>query len=272
MATTTVWSLVGITASKIETLMRWSFGLLLGCSIVTFVAFWFSGGPGPERLPDLTGGLRIQENCRSVPPVSQLFTDPRLDCGPAEADESYRVAWYAAFDTAPVKVMVNRTGVDVVVIAQDYEKRDGGRVLHLTSEERRRIALPEWTEVRTMIANVGFWQMDPVEPCTVQDGASSTIEGRGVGTQFAQFLLSQGHYECSTVMSGPDITFNLISSGGAKLNSVHVVDGPPPDLSCTNGSNVLTFRRAAGGSANVKFVIAIRKGQTTCMTMATVLR
>jgi len=100
--------------------------------------------------------------------------------------------------------------------------------------------------------------------------ANQTVSG--VGTQFTQFLLSQGNYEFSTVMSGPDITFNVISRGGAKLNSVHVVDGPPPDLSCTNGSNVLTFRRATGGSANVKFVIAIREGQTTCMTMARVLR
>jgi hypothetical protein len=164
--------------------------ILVVCALMVLVAVWFSGGPGPERLPDVAAGVSVDERCSLVSYGSPSTVDgslkwfvdntgePRIDCGQNSADETYRFVWTHSFESYhPVSVTIVRMGGDVTVVVNEYQITSPTSFMR-TATSRRAIPFPEWTRVRTVIANSGFWQMDRDAPVAGFDGAMWTVEGR----------------------------------------------------------------------------------------------
>src|SRR5439155_13938643 len=163
--------------------------ILIVCSVVVLIAVWISTTPAPERLPDPSRAVRTPETC--VAPVrlpangdewgSWFFTrakEPRLDCGPMHADEAYRFTWAHAFaGRHPITALIMRTDAMVTVITSEY-RFEPPSLLQKLSQSKRQISTAEWTRVRTMLANIEFWQMERDEVVTGFDGSTWTIEGR----------------------------------------------------------------------------------------------
>jgi hypothetical protein len=164
--------------------------ILIVCGLAVIVAVWTSATPAAERFPDPTGALQAPETChpletgnpRTFEELTALLVtrlgESRLDCGASNADEEYRLTWGQAFDTHRITVTVVRTGD--VVLAETREYGGQGPTPKLLSARERRIASPEWTRVRTRLANIEFWNLQP-EPITVNDGSTWTLEGRAAG-------------------------------------------------------------------------------------------
>ena len=170
------------------------FAILTVCGIVVLVAVWSSTTPVLERLPDPTRAVRVPESCPSLAKLpansDELFPqfighlkEFRLDCGPVNADEVYRFTWAHAFVTHhPITVTVLQTGDVVVAVTKEYGWEQSSLSFTLLSQRERQIALRDWAHVRTMLANIEFWNMEP-EPVLGCDGSTWTVEGR-VGRRY----------------------------------------------------------------------------------------
>ena len=164
------------------------FAILFVCAVLVLIAIFVATGSAPERLPQPTRAVRVPELCAPAAKLPVNFDQwlpafltranaPRLDCGLISDDEVYRVVWAHAFATLhPITVSVQRTGGMVTATTSEY-RFVNGRVEQV-SRSSRTVPITEWTRIRTQIANIEFWQMEPMEPAEVQDGSSWTIEGR----------------------------------------------------------------------------------------------
>ena len=162
--------------------------ILIGSAVVVLIAIWFATGSAPERLPQPTRAFRVPELCTPAAKLPETFDQwlpafltranaPRLDCGLITDDEVYRVVWGHSFATVhPMTVSVQRTGGMVTATTSEY-RFVNGRVEQI-SRSSRTVPITEWTRIRTLIANIDFWQMEAMEPAEVQDGSSWTVEGR----------------------------------------------------------------------------------------------
>jgi hypothetical protein len=93
------------------------------------------------------------------------------------------MTWTPAFlSYDPITVTITREGNTVMVEASEFMYRLNDRSFDMVSQTKHQVATSEWTRVRTMLANIGFWQMDPDESVGL-DGSTWTIEDR-VGRRY----------------------------------------------------------------------------------------
>jgi hypothetical protein len=137
------------------------------CPASTSNSYFFPSGTFRGRIDEMTRTWYSGQ--------LSAMAEPSLSCG--DSVESYRFTWLRTFHN-PVAVRVWRTAETYELQAIVLNGAGGYDPGEVSQQINRRLTAAEWTRVKHVLDEIGFWGLSTSNDVMGFDGAQWIIEGR----------------------------------------------------------------------------------------------